>query len=83
MMWDWYEWESLESFNAWHDSVKLALGLPKPSHNQASGEIDETVQWTIDYTKAVQVGDVWIAKVENDLSKDLILTELRPRSAAD
>lgn len=83
MMWDWYEWETLESFNLWHESIKSVLGLPLPSMNQATGQVDETAQWTTEYTKAVKVGNVWIAKVENHLGHDLVSTELRPISSSD
>jgi hypothetical protein len=50
-----YSWPSLDLFNVWHDSAKLALGIPHPNRNAATGEIDEQAQWTTAYTEAVVV----------------------------
>lgn len=53
----WFQWLSLEGFNSWHDVVKEALGIPYPGRNSATGEIDETAQWTTSYTEPVIVSD--------------------------
>lgn len=55
-----YSWPSLDSFNAWHDSAKSALGIPYAGRNAATGEIDESAQWTTAYTEPTVVaeGDV-------------------------
>lgn len=53
----WYSWLSFDLFNAWHDAAKLALGIPHPGRNAATGEIDESAQWTTAYTEAIVVAD--------------------------
>ena len=35
---NWYKWDSVSSFNLWHDEIKTQLGLPKQSVD-SSGEI--------------------------------------------
>lgn len=52
-----YSWFSLNSFNAWHDAVKFALDIPRPGRNAATGEIDETAQWTTAYTEPIIVSE--------------------------
>lgn len=76
-MWEWYEWESQSDFDEWHDQIKITLGLPIVSYNQATGEIDESAQWTENYTFSYQVGDKVIARVENIHSEGLTKTDLR------
>lgn len=78
MTWEWYEWESLEAFNVWHESIKAELGYPKPSINQATGEVDESAQWAVEYTDAIEVDGKVIAVVELDKSERLVETDLRP-----
>ena len=74
----WYEWETLDSFKAWHDSICLSLGYPIYSINQQTGEIDLEAQPTVAYTLAYEVNAKWIARVENDYANGLTETELRP-----
>lgn len=50
-----YKWNSLELFESWHESAKTALGIPFPGRNMATGEIDESAQWTTSYTDAIIV----------------------------
>lgn len=50
-----YFWLSFDSFNIWHESAKSALGIPYPGRNVATGEIDESAQWTTAYTEPVVV----------------------------
>lgn len=66
----WYTWTSQEAFDEWHTAVKAELGLPKPGINQATGLVDESAQWTTDYTCAVEVaeGD-FRAIVEDDVAE--------------
>jgi hypothetical protein len=52
-----YTWLTIELFNAWHDAAKVALGIPYPGHNAATGEIDESAQWTTAYTDPIVVAD--------------------------
>jgi len=37
---NWYEWETLEAFNDWHDALCIELGYPIYGVNEATGEID-------------------------------------------
>lgn len=65
----WYSWASSDRFDAWHDTVCAALGLPKPGRNAATGEIDLDAQWTTAYTVAVEVtADDWRAVVEDEIA---------------
>jgi hypothetical protein len=51
----WYTWTTVEAFDAWHDVVKQALGLPKPGINAKTGHVDVTAAWTTDYTSIIEV----------------------------
>jgi hypothetical protein len=73
----WYEWESLESFNAWHDALCLSLGYPIYSINQQTGEIDLNAQATVAYTSVYEINGKWIARVESDHADGLTETALR------
>lgn len=63
-MWNWYEWDSLELFNVWHETIKIKLGIP-----------DEQTEA---YTSAQEVEGRWIAVVEDSDAEGLSITELRP-----
>jgi hypothetical protein len=63
-MWNWYEWDSLEFFNTWHEAIKVKLGIP-----------DEQTEA---YTSAQEVEGRWIAVVEESEAEGLTSTELRP-----
>lgn len=52
----WYTWQSQEDFDTWHEEVKTQLGLPMPGKNAHTGEVDESAQWTTDYTSVTEVG---------------------------
>jgi len=52
-----YSWLTVDVFNAWHADACVALGIPHPNHNAATGEIDEDAQWTTAYTNATVVAD--------------------------
>lgn len=73
-MWDWYEWDSLDEFDAWHTIIKAQLGLPKKSIDQYGQECLPIID---SYTNAFQVADKWIARVESVYAENLTLTELR------
>ncbi len=68
----WYLWTSLDSFDAWHDSAKLALGIPHPGRNAATGEIDEQAQWTTAYTEPTVVADDDVRAYVEDRIAELI-----------
>ena len=74
---NWYEWDSIQSFNDWHDAIKLQLGYPMESINQATGEIDPDAQQTTDYTKPFEIAGKIIAMVEDQHAIDLVATDLR------
>lgn len=73
----WYEWSSLESFEAWHTAKKLELGYPIAGKNQKTGEVDENSQWTTEYTTPFFVEDKVIAIVDSIHAEGLIETDLR------
>ena len=70
-----YEWDSLSSFNLWHNELKLLLGYPLENTNQLTGLPDGT--FTDTYTKPIQIDDKWIAVVEDAYADGLTLTDLR------
>jgi hypothetical protein len=65
MIWRW--WPNRAAFDVWHDAVCVALGIPHPNRNVATGEIDPDAQWTTAYTDAVEQDGVW-ALVEDDVA---------------
>lgn len=74
----WCEWSDMNAFENWHTQIKTQLGLPKPSQNQATGEMNQNAQWTIDYTTPIQLADAVIAKVEEQFTETLEITDKRP-----
>lgn len=76
-MWDWYEWDSIEDFNIWHDALCLKLGYPLDSYNQATGELADEAAKTTDYTNPFTVDGKVIATVELQYAKGLTTTSLR------
>ena len=73
----WYEFNSLEDFNVWHDSLCTSLGYPKYGINQRSGEIDFTVPPVTAYTEVNAVEDKWICWAEEEYATGLTETTLR------
>lgn len=64
-----YAWNARTDFDAWHDTVCDALGIPHPNRNTATGEIDYDAQWTTAYAEATEVtADDWRAFVEDDIA---------------
>lgn len=53
----WYRWDSFSGFEVWHADACMALGIPHPNHNAATGEIDLEAQWTTAYTNPVVVAE--------------------------
>ena len=65
----WYEWDSLEDFNSWHQAKCTELNYP---------ELDENGNLLTDaYTQSYLVEDKIIAFVEDEHSEGLTITELR------
>jgi hypothetical protein len=60
----WYEWESLESFNTWHNQICASLGIPNAQ--------------TETYTRPVLIDNKVIAVVHQSEAEGLMLTDLRP-----
>ena len=73
----WYEWNSLESFNQWHNGLCASLGFPLVGINQGTGLPDETAQMTTAYTTTVEVQGKFIAIVESQYAEGLTPTDLR------
>lgn len=82
-MWNWYEWNSQEDFNEWHDNIKVKLNYPLAGYIQLTGELDPTAPLTTEYTAVKLVGNKWIGLVEDDQSEGLITTDLRPPKRAE
>jgi hypothetical protein len=75
---NWYEWDSQEAFDAWHEALCQELGYPLISINQATGEPDESAAMTTSYTTSREVDGKIIADVEAEYAEGLTPTELRP-----
>jgi hypothetical protein len=82
-----YSWSSLDAFNSWHALAMLALGIPHPNHNAATGEIDESAQWTTAYTDPIVVADDdvrgYVEQSVADLVPDGLGTPSEPPPAPD
>jgi hypothetical protein len=76
----WYEWDSLASFESWHQTIIIELGLPIVSVNQATGEPEPNATETVTYTNPFEVEGKTIALVEDAQSAGLTETNLRPFS---
>lgn len=64
-----YKWQTVEAFDAWHETVKEALGIPYPNVNSKTGEIDENATWTTAYTNLREDDNgVKFAKVEEEIA---------------
>lgn len=59
----WYEFQTLEDFNTWHDAICVELGIPDGI--------------TLAYTTAFEVEGKWIAVVGDEHADGLTPTELR------
>ena len=73
----WYEWDSADLFNVWHDALCLLLGYPLIGINQGTGLPDENAQKTTAYTIAHEVESKYIAWVALEYGEGLIPTDLR------
>ena len=70
----WYTFDSIQSFNTWHEALKQALGYPLPSIDAEGNVIGEP--FTTDYTFVIKVVDNdFRAVVEDEYAKGLILSE--------
>lgn len=73
----WFEWNSEEEFNSWHEAICQELGYPLTSVNQETGLPDETAAKTEALTQVYSVEDKWIAYVEEIHADGLTETTLR------
>jgi hypothetical protein len=73
----WYEWNSKEDFDTWHNNLCDELGYPLTPVNQLTGLPDENAQKVVAYTEAFEVDGKWIAIVEDEYAGNLTATELR------
>lgn len=74
----WYEWDSWQDFNVWHDAKVEELNLPQPAFNQATGDLDPKAQKVLRYTDGREINGKIIAIVEEAHAQGLRVTELRP-----
>ena len=79
-----YEWNSIEDFNTWHDSLCIELGYPLTGIILATGEPDENAPKTTAYTRATPVGEKVIAFVEIQYANGLTPRDLEiPRTSLE
>ena len=74
----WYEWDTIQDFNIWHDALCLELGYPIVSVNQLTGEPNYEAAQTTKYTSPIEVSNKIIATVEDDYADGLTASLLRP-----
>ena len=74
----WYEWDSWESFNTWHNALCAKMGYPWDAYLQSTGQLDLEAQKVLRYTDGLEVQGKIIAIVEDKDSEGLIETQLRP-----
>ena len=77
-MWNWYEWDSQEEFNTWHNVIKVQFNYPLAGYNQLTGELDTLAPLTTEYTAVQLVENKWIALVQDEQGQGLTATDLRP-----
>jgi hypothetical protein len=73
----WYEFNSLEEFNVWHDALCMSLGYPIYGVNQLTGLVDLRATPITAYTEAHLVESKWICWVDEEHSSGLTETLLR------
>ena len=73
----WFEWDSLELFNDWHNALCLALKYPIMGFNQATGLPQPEAAWTTSYTTPYKVEGKIIAWAEIEDGDGLTPTDLR------
>lgn len=72
---NWYKWDSLESFDTWHNEIKEQLNLPKMSVDIA-GEIVPNAIINSAYTQVYHIGENdYRALVANQYADDLELSD--------
>lgn len=74
---NWYEWQTQEDFDTWHNALCKQLGYPITSINQATGKPDPTATKTTFYTNSYVIEGKIIADVADEYAEGLTLTNLR------
>lgn len=70
----WYSFDSIESFNSWHETLKADLNYPLPSMDEDGNIVGEP--YSTEYTSAVKVADNdYRAVIEDKYADGLILSE--------
>jgi hypothetical protein len=70
----WYTFDSIESFDSWHEALKIALDYPLPSIDSEGNVIGKP--FSVDYTSVIKVADNdFRAVVEDEYAKGLTLSE--------
>ena len=70
----WYTFDSIESFDSWHEALKIALSYPLPSIDSEGNVIGEP--FSTDYTSVIKVTNTdFRAVVEDEYAKGLTLSE--------
>ena len=78
-----YEFNSEQDFNIWHDNLCLSLGYPSTPINQATGLPDKEAEKTEIYTYLIKVEDRCLALVEDKYSDGLTLSDFKPKTTSE
>lgn len=76
---NWYKWDSIESFNTWHEVVKTELGLPQPSVAADGTEVVGGII-TNNYTIPVIVAEDDIRAIVEDVNAQELMLSVSPYS---
>lgn len=74
----WYQWQSIEDFDLWHNALCLQLGYPITPVNQSTGLPDDNAQKVVRYCDARLVDGVYIAQVEDIYADGLTMIDYIP-----
>ena len=74
---NWYEWDSVELFDIWHNAKMEELNLPQIPVNQFTGFPNKKATRTTSYTIPFEVEGKIIAVVEDEHADGLTITALR------
>ena len=70
----WYTFDSIESFNLWHEALKILLGYPLPSIDSEGNVVGDPL--SVDYTYVIKYAENdFRAVVEDAYANGLTLTE--------
>jgi len=70
----WYSFDSIESFQTWHEALKIQLGYPLPSIDQEGKIMGEP--YSTEYTSVIKIADNdYRAVVEDQYAEGLTLSD--------